>query len=78
MLGTLLLAILAGYKRYAHIAALRGDAVAAQVLGMNRVISEDALLRYAKPCAAYLLGGQPAADARFAGVSAAAVAPLWG
>ena len=45
VLGTLLLAILAGYKRYANITALRSDAVAAQIRGMNRVISEEALLR---------------------------------
>ncbi len=45
VLGTLMLALLAGHKRYAHITALRGDAVAAQALGMNKVISEDALRR---------------------------------
>ena len=45
VLGTLMLAMLAGHKRYAHITALRGDAVAAQALGMNKVISEDALRR---------------------------------
>jgi hypothetical protein len=45
VLGTLVLAILAGHKRYAHVTALRGDAVAAQALGMQRVISEDALRR---------------------------------
>lgn len=45
VLGTLVLAILAGHKRYAHVTALRGDAVAAQALGMRRVISEDALRR---------------------------------
>ena len=32
VLGTLLLGILAGSKRYAHIAGIRGDAVAAQAL----------------------------------------------
>jgi hypothetical protein len=44
-LGTLMLAMLAGHKRYAHITALRGDAVAAQALGMRRIVSEDALRR---------------------------------
>jgi hypothetical protein len=39
VLGTLLLAILAGHKRYAHITALRGGAVAAQALGMQRITS---------------------------------------
>jgi hypothetical protein len=45
VLGTLLLGVLAGHRRYAHITALRGDAVAAQALGMNKVVSEDALRR---------------------------------
>jgi hypothetical protein len=45
VLGTLMLGLLAGYRRYAHITALRGDAVAAQALGMNKVVSEDALRR---------------------------------
>ena len=45
VLGTLMLGLLAGHRRYAHITALRGDAVAAQALGMNRVVSEDALRR---------------------------------
>lgn len=45
VLGTLVLAILAGHRRYAHVTALRGDTVAAQALGMQRVISEDALRR---------------------------------
>jgi hypothetical protein len=44
-LGTLMLGLLAGHRRYAHITALRGDAVAAQALGMNKVVSEDALRR---------------------------------
>ena len=45
VLGTLMLALLAGHRRYAHVTALRGDTVAAQALGMNKVISEDALRR---------------------------------
>jgi hypothetical protein len=45
VLGTLMLRLLAGHRRYAHITALRGDAVAAQALGMARVVSEDALRR---------------------------------
>jgi hypothetical protein len=35
VLGTLMLGILAGSKRYAHIAGVRGDAVAAKALGLN-------------------------------------------
>ena len=45
VLGTWLLAILAGHNRYAHITALRADAVSPQILGMNKIISEDALRR---------------------------------
>jgi hypothetical protein len=40
VLGTLMRELLAGHRRYAHITALRGDAVAAQALGMNKVVSE--------------------------------------
>lgn len=40
-----MLGLLVGHRRYAHITALRGDALAAQTLGMNKVVSEDALRR---------------------------------
>src|SRR5512134_2090670 len=45
ILGTLLLAVLAGHQRYAHITALRGDGVNAALLGMRRVMSEDSVRR---------------------------------
>lgn len=45
VLGMLMLGLLAGHWRYAHMAALRGDAVAAQALEMNKIVSEDALRR---------------------------------
>ena len=45
VLGTWLLAILAGHNRYAHIPGLRGDAVSPQILGMEKIIREDALRR---------------------------------
>ena len=45
VLGTLLLSILAGHRRYAHITGLRGDAVSPQILGMKKIISEDSLRR---------------------------------
>ncbi len=48
VLGTLMLGILAGSKRYAHIAGVRGDAVAAQALGMSGVVSEDSVRRGAQ------------------------------
>ncbi len=38
VLGTLMLSILAGSKRYAHVAGIRGDAVAAQALGLNKIV----------------------------------------
>jgi hypothetical protein len=37
--------MLAGHKRYAHIAALRGDGVLPELLDMDRVVSEDAVRR---------------------------------
>ena len=45
VLGTLLLSILAGHSRYAHISALRFDQVSAPILGMSKVISEDSARR---------------------------------
>src|SRR5580704_9609483 len=45
VLGTTMLSILAGHKRYAHIAALRCDAVLPELLGMQKVVSEDAVRR---------------------------------
>jgi len=45
VLGTAMLSILAGHQRYAHIAALRFDAVLPELLGMKKVVSEDAVRR---------------------------------
>jgi hypothetical protein len=45
VLGTLLLGILAGAKRYAHIAGVRGDALAAKALGLGGMVSEDSVRR---------------------------------
>jgi len=45
VLGTAVLGILAGHWRYAHLTALRGDAVSAGLLGMKRVVSEDSVRR---------------------------------
>jgi Transposase DDE domain group 1 len=45
VLGTVLLSVLAGHWRYAHITALRADAVNAPLLGMKKVVSEDAVRR---------------------------------
>ncbi len=51
VLGTLMLGLLAGHRRYAHITSLRGDAVAAQVLGMNKIVSDHAALQHVKDAA---------------------------
>lgn len=45
VLGTLLLSVLAGHKRYAHITCIRGDGVNPALLGMTKVVSEDAVRR---------------------------------
>ncbi len=45
VLGMAMLAMLAGHKRYAHIAALRSDEVLPELLGMSRIVSEDAVRR---------------------------------
>jgi len=45
LLGTVLLSVLSGHWRYAHITALRADTVSPPLLGMTRVLSEDAVRR---------------------------------
>src|ERR1700677_2951677 len=45
VLGTALLSVLNGHRRYAHATALRGDQVNARLLGMETVVSEDTLRR---------------------------------
>lgn len=45
ILGTVLLSILSGQKRYAHIAAIRADGVNPGLLGMGKVMSEDSVRR---------------------------------
>src|SRR3990167_1487509 len=44
-LGTLLLSILAGHKRYAHVTSIRCDHVNPSLLGMSKIVSEDSLRR---------------------------------
>jgi hypothetical protein len=45
ILGTILLSVLAGHQRYAHITTLRCDPVNPPLLGMAKVVSEDAARR---------------------------------
>lgn len=59
VLGTILLSVLAGHSRYAHITALRFDGVNPQLLGMSKVCSEDSVRRafsdvQESECAAWL------------------------
>jgi hypothetical protein len=48
VLGTLLLSVLAGHWRYAHINAIRADGVNPELLGMTKVASEDSVRRAMK------------------------------
>ena len=48
VLVTLLLSILAGHHRYAHISAIRNDTINAELLGVERLVSEDAVRRALK------------------------------
>jgi hypothetical protein len=45
ILGTLFLSSLAGQKRYAHITAIRNDALNPPLLGMTKIVSEDSARR---------------------------------
>jgi hypothetical protein len=48
VLGTILLSVLAGHWRYAHISAIRSDGVNPALLGMTKVVSEDSARRAMK------------------------------
>jgi hypothetical protein len=45
VLGTVVLSVLSGHQRYAHINGLRGDGVNPALLDMRKVVSEDAVRR---------------------------------
>ena len=45
VLGTWLLSILDGQRRYAHVTGLRGDAVGPQIIGMTKIVSDESLRR---------------------------------
>jgi hypothetical protein len=45
LLGAWLLSILDGQRRYTHIAGLRGDEVAPEILGMGKIVSDESLRR---------------------------------
>ena len=46
--GTLLLSVLNGHYRYAHINSIRGDGINPQLLGMKKTVSEDTVRRALK------------------------------
>ena len=48
VLGTILLSVLAGHNRYAHISGIRNDGVNPELLGMTKVVSEDSARRALK------------------------------
>ena len=45
LLGTVMLSVLSGHRRYAHMTALRCDPVNPPLLGMRKIVSEDAVRR---------------------------------
>lgn len=45
ILGTILLSVLAGHKRYSHITSMRQDLVLPQLLGLSCLRSEDSIRR---------------------------------
>ena len=48
ILGTLVLAIVTGGRRYTHVNSLRFDGISPPLLGMNQVCSDDSVLRALK------------------------------
>lgn len=45
VIGTALLSVLSGHNRYCHATSLFGDSVAAELLGMNKIVSHDSVER---------------------------------
>lgn len=45
ILGTILLSVLSGHTRYAHMMSVRTDKVNAPLLGMKKIVSEDSVRR---------------------------------
>ena len=50
VVGTAVLAILAGFTRYCHVERLRNDAACAALLGLTKVVSDESLRRGLKRC----------------------------
>ena len=45
VLGTWMLSVLEGHRRYAHVGSLRGDGVAPKILDMEKIIGDESLRR---------------------------------
>jgi hypothetical protein len=45
ILGSMLLSILSGHTRYSHLNGLRGEKINAELLGMEKIVSEDVIRR---------------------------------
>ena len=50
VVGTMVLAILAGFRRYCHIERIRNDTACAELLGMSKVMSDESVRRALKKC----------------------------
>lgn len=48
LIGTIVLSIICGYKRYLHIERLRNDKACAELLGMTKIVSETCVRRALK------------------------------
>ncbi|MCH1507120.1 hypothetical protein OAV21_03225 [bacterium] len=48
VIGTILLSVLSGHWRYAHINSVRGDAINPPLLDMQHTVSEDTVRRAMK------------------------------
>jgi len=86
ILGTLVLSVLAGHWRYAHINAIRGDGINPELLGMTRVASEDSVRRGMKamdeagvgPEATVMIGDTSFDMAMAMGAEVGAIGVGWG
>jgi len=45
ILGSMMLSILSGHTRYSHVTALRGESINTDLLGMEKIVSEDVIRR---------------------------------
>lgn len=77
LLGTVVLGTLSGANRYAHLAGLRGDAVAGRWLGMSWVLSEDAVRRGMKALAGLGSATDSWIDAALLAVAKPVMAEPW-